>query len=433
MTVTIAPAARPGARLLWITGLGTVAVAPLVPRFAHGVDPAARESLSGPQLLFSQGVVLLVLIAAAALVTRQVFQDVAADTRPSRTGRGLAWAAVAFTAGPVLSAVFGEHGALDAKVVFAPLLFAALYLCPRRPFPEVLRQLRIILRCYVWGSLLSVLVAPGWAFLLPAHGDGRRDFLGLGWGQFTGLAPNPNHLGPLMAVALLLEVTPVGRWRGRAIHAAAALLALTLTQSRTGWICAASVFIVHGAWGRTALRRQLLTVFGGAAALMVLMAAPVQAALVRLAADPMYGGFNGRTLAWRLAYDEFERNPLFGYGPTLFSPAHRLELFGTTDHWIGQAHSQVMHTLGASGLIGFAGLCLLVSSLVVQARRASAHTSGLSTALVTLLIVACITEAPLRALDGLSAPVLLLTVVWCVLLHGTPFPTSATQEPSDVP
>ncbi|MEU8432740.1 O-antigen ligase family protein [Streptomyces sp. NPDC029216] len=433
MTGPIAPVAGGGALLLWITGLGTIAVAPLVPHLYHGLGTAAGEPLSGLQLLFSQSVILLVSVLAAALVTRAVFQGAGAGARPPRTGQGLAWAAVAFAAGPVLSAVFGEHGALDATVVFAPLLFAALYLCPRRPFPEVLSQLRIILRCYVWGSLLSILVAPGWAFLLPAHGDGGRDFLGLGWGQFMGLAPNPNHLAPLMAAALLLEVTPVGRWRGRAIHAAAALLALTLTQSRTGWICAASVFFVHGAWGRTVLRRQLLTVFGGAAALMVLMAAPVQAALARLAADPMYGDFNGRTLAWRLAYDEFERNPLFGYGPTLFSPAHRLELFGTTDHWIGQAHSQVMQTLGGSGLIGFAGLCLLVSSLVVQARRASAHTSGLSTALVTLLIVACTTEAPLRALGGLSAAVLLLTVVWCVLLHGTPFPTSATQEPSDVP
>lgn len=172
MTGPIAPVGRGGALLLWITGLGTLAVAPLVPHLYHGLGTGAGEPLSGLQLLFSQGVILLVSVLAAALVTRGVFQGARAGARPSRTGQGLAWAAVAFAAGPVLSAVFGEHGALDATVVFAPLLFAALYLCPRRPFPEVLRQLRFILRCYVWGSLLSILVAPGWAFLLPAHGDG---------------------------------------------------------------------------------------------------------------------------------------------------------------------------------------------------------------------------------------------------------------------
>ncbi|MEV0090185.1 O-antigen ligase family protein [Streptomyces sp. NPDC050738] len=416
---------RIGVALLWAVGLGTTAVAPLFPHFTATTTDAdlAAPLLGSGALALSQGVLLLVAGLAAVAVLLRLGTRATDGTVGALPGRHLALAAAAFALGPVLSGLFGRHGGLVVTAAFAPLLFAALHLSPRLPFARVLRILRVVLRCYVWGSLIAAVTAPAWAFLQPVAGARSRDYLGLEWGQLMGLSPNPNLLGPLAAAAFLLEVAPVARGRAWPVHAATALTAVVLTQSRTAWLCAGTVLLLHTAWRRVPARALLALLAAGAAGLLLLTTAPAQTALAQAATGRDYAQLNGRTRAWSLAYAEFARDPLLGYGPGLFGPAHRRTLFGTADSWIGQAHNQLMQTLGDSGLIGLTGLLLLLTALVVQARRTSPATRGLSTALVALLLVHCTSESPLRGLGGLSATVLLLTVVWCVLLHGsTPAP-----------
>lgn len=406
-----------GVILLWGLGLGVTAVAPVIPHSALDLDGVvSTPPLTGTALMYSRAVLAVVMALGAATVVRSL------GTRRPAGEVAVALAAVGFATGPLISVLSGGRGGLEVSGAYAPLLFAGLYFARRRPFPKVLGQLRVVMRCYTWGSLAAALIAPGWAFLMPADAGAGvgRDMLGLGWGQLSGLASNPNQLGPLMTAALLLEVVPVARKRGWPVHASAALCALVLTECRTALLGAAALLLLRGARNHTHVRKYVLWLLTGATVLFALMAPSVQAALTGLLSDPQSQDLNGRTHAWQLAYEEFRRNPLFGYGPGLFSPEHRMELFGNTASWVGQAHNQAIQTLAETGLFGAVGLTVLLATLVVRAQRISGDTAGLSTALLALLALMCTTETPLTGLSALSPTTLLLAVVWCVLLHGRP-------------
>ncbi|SDK51074.1 O-antigen ligase family protein [Streptomyces indicus] len=429
-----------GRALLWAVGLGTTAVAPLLPHLYHGGTQKLEGAvLSGSSLLFSRAVLGLVLLLAAFLVLRPALRRLwpHSTAAPELVVGGpagrLALAAALFTAAGIVSALLSTRGRTGLTDLIGPFLFATLYLTLHGSFPQVLRQLRVILRCYLYGSLLAIVLMPyEWAFFAPVTAAGR-DYLGTGWGQFTGLSANPNALGPLAAAALLLEVCSVARRRSWPLHAGAAALVLLLTQSRTAWIAALAVVFLHIDPRHTVRKAAVLTLCGAAAALGLLLPG-VQATLATLGSDPKFTEAGGRTLAWQLAWEEFLRAPLFGYGPNLFDTEHRRQLFGTASSWIGQAHNQLLHTLGAAGLLGLTGLSVLFVVLIVHARRTAAATKGLSVALTALLVVACTTESPLRNLSGLSDRVLFLVVIWCALIAGartdSPGPGPRATEPA---
>lgn len=378
-------------------------------------DATGLAPLEGTGLLVSQSVLALVLVGAVALFAQRVPQAPLTGSL-----RALAWGGAAYTAGPVVSAAAAGHGGLRWNLALPVILFGAFLAVPRPPLSELLRTLRIVLRCFMWAGLAALAVAPDWAAPPLHHGTPAvRDFLGLGVPQFAGLATNPNQLAPLAAMALLVELAPVARRGLWPLHALAAAVSLLLTQSRMGWACAAAVLLLDGAWNRTRVRTAVSTVVAAALGTAALLVPATQDAVTRTLTTGTDDLTDVRGVAWRLAYEEFLRNPLFGYGPTLFGPAYRQRVFGTADTWIGQAHNQVMSTLGDSGLVGLAGLLFLFGALVVRAVRTRAASHGLSTALVTVLGTACLTESPLRHMGGLFPQALAVLTVWLVLISSS--------------
>ncbi|MFI7339035.1 O-antigen ligase family protein [Streptomyces sp. NPDC050085] len=396
-------------------------------------DATGDAPVTGTALLASQGLLAVVLVGAAFVWARR-------GPRPplSRSLRALALGGLAFAAGPAVAAVAAGHGGLRWNLALPVILFGVFLALPRPPLPELLRALRLALRCCMWTGLAALVVAPAWAAPALHHGaPAGRDYLGLGLHQFTGLATNPNQLAPLAAAALLVELVPVGRrglWQPHALAAAASLL---LTQSRMGWGCAAAVLLLDGTWNRTRARRAFCATLAAALGTAVALVPATQNMVARSLATGTGDLADARALAWRLAYEEFQRNPLFGYGPTLFGPAYRERVFGTADTWIGQAHNQVLSTLGDSGLIGLAGLLALFGTLALRAARTRAASAGLSWALLVVLGTACLTESPLRNLGGLSPQILVALTVWLVVTspstlrpHSTDMPDSpATLRP----
>ncbi|MER7169948.1 O-antigen ligase family protein [Streptomyces mesophilus] len=425
-----------GRTLLWVFGLGTTAVAPFLPHGYHGQVQRHREAyLSGSELLLSQTLAGATLLIAAALLLGPVVRRLrsAAPALPEpgvqRPAGQVALATALFVAAGIVSAALSEHGSMDPMDLFGVLLLAALYTGSQQSFPRLLGQLRVILRCFIWGSLLSIAVMPAdWTFLAPG-GATTRDYLGTGWGQFMGLSGNPNVLGPLAAAALALELCAVARTRVWPLHAAAALSALVLTQSRTAWLASAAVLLLHTGPRLRPAKRTLL-VLGSVAAPLLLLLPWLHLRMITAVSGVQDAAHQARGLAWRLAWEEFREAPLFGYGPSLFDPEHRTQLFGTADHWIGQAHNQFLHTMGAAGVFGLLGLCALVAALIVQARRTAAATKGLSAALVAMLLVECATESPLRNLNGLSDRVLFAVVIWTVLVCRPPSEDRGRQRPA---
>ena len=101
----------------------------------------------------------------------------------------------------------------------------------------------------------------------------------------------------------------------------------------------------------------------------------------------------GRDKIWAVAFNEWTQNPIFGYGPDLFSDAHRNSVgmsFATN------AHNQFMDTLARSGLIGAAALVTYVLLLLALSLRYANTTGGLTVALFVAIALRGISEVPLN-------------------------------------
>lgn len=347
---------------------------------------------------------LLAALAAVSL-TRGV--------RGREPGDVLLGAALVMLAGPPLAGLLGDHGGFgDWRLWLPVLLVVALRVAPSVPQAELLPRLRRLLRCYTWGSLAALLVAPGWATI--AH---DTQFLRLDWllasGRLAGLTNHPILLGMLAAAALVLELAPVLRRPGWAWHAAAAGAVLILAQSRTAWAMALVALPLlyrrerSGPRVHPLLKRLLM--LGGAGSLALLVSPGLVTWLSALVNSQEISSVHGRTLPWQVAWTAFDSSMLFGYGPSLFlDPASPNR--GAYDH----AHNQLLQTLGTSGLVGAAGLAVFLIALVAVAWRGARTTGGLTLALTALVLVACLTDGALRG-SGFSPQFVSMLVLLAVL------------------
>lgn len=399
--------------LLWVLGLAPITVTLLRPRL-FAVD-FTQPVAPGVWIRASQGFFL----AAFALA---VFGILYSMRRGSRAGAALVVAASVMYAGPVVSAALGGRGGLSETLLIAPVVVIAAYMTPQPPLDQLVRHARAIVRIYIYGSLASLAVAPVWATYRIALYDEQyleRAFFGIP--QLTGMASDPNILGPLAAVALAIEVVRIGRRRFWIVHASAAFAVLFLSQSRTGYLAGAVSMIALIVWnfGRKPARLGVL-VLTAALTLVPFIHPTPQTAVVQSLQSRDVSTLHGRTTVWRIALDEFERSPLIGYGPELFSPQYRRNLNAGLS-WVGQGHNQYIQTLGESGLLGFVGLLAFLGGLTWTAFRATGSTKGLSAALILMFHVRCMTEVPLRN-RGLDISLFEIYLLFVLLLVARPTP-----------
>jgi len=100
----------------------------------------------------------------------------------------------------------------------------------------------------------------------------------------------------------------------------------------------------------------------------------------------------GRDKIWAIAYEEWRRNPVFGYGPLIWETDFRISIgMPNATH----AHNQFMDTLSRSGTVGAAALALYAVMLLVMSLRYVRKSKGLTLALFVLLAIRSISEVPL--------------------------------------
>lgn len=229
--------------------------------------------------------------------------------------------------------------------------------------------------------------------------------------RFAGLSAHAVSLGMLTLLALLLLWTHPfkRRWLNR-LSWALGLVTLFLAQSKTAWtsfsLCAFVLFIgVHGeAFRRRAgdFSRPLfgVTLAGFALAICVMIAGALLFTNIGGRIDHFLNSqegaqltsLTGRDLIWKVAFAEWNRNPLFGYGPLFLDSAYRISIgMPNATH----AHNQFVDVLARSGLIGAISLAIYCLILLVMAIGRAGSTRGLSLALFLALALRGISEVPL--------------------------------------
>jgi O-antigen ligase len=403
--------------LLYLAGIGPAVNSLLVRRDASRDITAEMNPYVGWRLTVAQSLTAtLVALSIVTILTswRKGFL--------SRNRGVLLVVGFLFFAGPIISAALDAFSSSWQELLTAPLVLAAFCLGQPPPIKRTVSDVRRIARVYVWGSLLSVIVAPEWAFeQLTTAADLAifRDYLGLGMGRLIGFTTHPNFLGPVAAVSLALEAHSLFRRRGWIFHALAAGAVLLLAQSRTAWLCLIALLCFQRFHQRQRHGIPKFALFMSCVSLLAaaLLMEKAQMLLAEAMSDGEIGTLNGRTLAWNYAMAELRQNPLTGYGPTLFSIEYRMEVMRDPSlFWVGQAHNQALQTLGAYGIIGFIGLISFLSVMLVHSKRLSRETGGLLLALQVMILIRCLTESPMERLGGLSCNLMLLALNWALLL-----------------
>jgi len=314
---------------------------------------------------------------------------------------------VVFWAGTVAApALFGAHPYLSHDYVYPLVIGIAAVLASGIERDMAFRAARNALMVFMIASLLLVPFKP--ALVLDAsYSQGLLP----GVPRLAGLAPHAVSMGMLAQLALLCMLAHPykHRWLNR-LAWAMGLGVLFLAQSKTAWIsfvlCSASILLIRG--GRVFLRRAAdpLRPEAGIAFLLAFMAAVSAVTLVLMfgevdtrlsnffdsAQGAQLASLTGRDQIWAIAYDEWQRNPVFGYGPTLWGESFRASIgMPNATH----AHNQFMDTLSRSGVVGATALVLYAGLLLVLSLRYAGATGGLTLALFLALAMRAMSEVPL--------------------------------------
>lgn len=229
--------------------------------------------------------------------------------------------------------------------------------------------------------------------------------------RLAGLASHPVTLGLLSQLALLcLMAFPYrNSWLNR-LAWVISFGSLFMAQSKTAWVafilCSVCLLAVrHGpAWWRR-VSNPLRPETGIVSVLMFMVAVATMVLILMFgdlgirwdkfmdsAQGAQLASLTGRDLIWAIAYDEWQRNPLFGYGPTLWDEKFRAVI---DMPYATNAHNQFMDTLSRSGSVGALALMLYALVLLVLSLRYARASAGVSLALFVALTLRSVSEVPL--------------------------------------
>ena len=265
---------------------------------------------------------------------------------------------------------------------------------------------RNALMAFMLASLLLIPLQPGMV-METSYTQGLLP----GVPRLAGLAAHAVSLSVLALLGLIcLMASPYRHtWLNR-LAWAVGLTVLFLAQSKTAWVsfvlcwfCFVAVQQGGSFWRRAGdpARPEV-----GIAAIMGLMLVVLTLGLVLMFADvgtrldvffnssegAQLASFTGRDKIWAIAYDEWRRNPVFGYGPLIWETDFRISIgMANATH----AHNQFMDTLSRSGAVGAAALVLYGLVLMSLSVRYAKESKGLTLALFILLAMRSVSEVPL--------------------------------------
>lgn len=334
-----------------------------------------------------------------------------------------------------LPSVFGTVPAFVHATIYPVLAFSAAWAARRDPTNETITAAKVALYALMLGSLAAALIVPKIAV--------QPDYIGLIPGvkvRLWGLDNNPNSIGLLAFLTLLLEyLQPTRRVWLRAPLILCAATVLILAQSKTVWVALPMVLAILGwyRWvdgrGRQTQLVAALACIGVSSALLVLVMSVDVVAIWDHLSDSSEGAglttLTGRTSIWEVAFREWRRSLVFGYGPTIWDQKFRLEI-GIPS--ASGAHNQVLQTLSTAGSLGFLALLVYLRYVIPAALNMASATRGVSLALLSMIFFRCFTEAPL-SLGGLIGSEALTHFLLFVIILRAPHSEKTRRLPALAP
>lgn len=321
----------------------------------------------------------------------------------------------------LLNALFGTEPAFTHNTLYVPIAMAAVFVWRDQPMAPFLAAAKWTLAGLMLASLVAAVAMPEVA-LQPAY---KGWIPGVSF-RLWGAGSNPNSIGPLGLLLMLLELmVPSRRWPARWLVYALGGAVFLMAQSKTAWLAAVVVapLILWFHVGRAPAGGMRIGFALG------LIAALLGLALVVVLADPgriwdklavgQVGSdlstLTGRLQIWNAAVQAWQENPVFGYGPAAWGPLHRANI-GLP--YAFSAHNQFLQSMSAAGTLGVITLVAYLGLLLVYCWRAAGATKGLSLALFVMVFLRCLTEAPFSAATLFNGDVLTQVVLFRVALFG---------------
>ena len=363
-----------------------------------GPPPGKHPLMAALQPLVS---LLLLGLAGERLLTHWLLRK--DQPLPSLLLAGFALFWLGSTASPAL---LGAHPYLTHDYLYPLVIGVAAAMATPREQDLALRATRNGL---LWLMLAGVLLAP----LKPTLVMDLKYNQGLiaGLPRFAGLASHAVSMGLLAQLGLLclLACPLTQRWLQRAAWALG-LGVLLVAQSKTAWLAfalSAGVLLLwrHGPRWQRRLGDPLRPDSGMGLVLLAMAAVAMVAALAlfgnvgdrldRFLNTPegaQLASLTGRDRIWAIAWDEWSRHPVFGYGPQIWGEAYR-QAIGMSN--ATHAHNQFMDTLSRAGTVGGVALVFYAALLLALSLRCARATQGLSLALFISLLLRAMSEVPL--------------------------------------
>lgn len=309
-----------------------------------------------------------------------------------------------------MTAVLATNPRISHEYVYPLLLGLACSLVGPGDRDRILGAVRNAFVVFLLASVMLVFVNP-----IMVLDSSYTQGLIPGLPRFGGLTSHPVMMGMLtQAVLIILWVRPFGRTWLNLFAWTLGLGVLFMAQSKTAWLCflisACCLVVVrrgidavqHAGDPRSSsfgVGLLLLVITGIVAVLatfLVFDLPTVIADFFNTSTGAQLASLTGRDRIWVVAMEEWGRNPVFGYGLTIWDADYRqaIQMPNAT-----HAHNQMLDTLSRSGTVGAIGLVVYAVVLTGMAFRYARATGGLSLALFISTALLSISEVPLLLVD----------------------------------
>lgn len=371
-----------------------------------------------------ESVLRLISFAIIGLCGAKILGSLIEQEKHTNTNaRSLLIAFVAFfVANAVLNSAFGANPAFLHNTFYSVIAFIAVYVARHEPLCHTIKFAKVALLGMMLLSLAAAVAKPELA-VQPSY---------IGWIpglsiRLWGVGSNPNSIGPLALLLLMLEsMQPTRMFLLHVLTVLSAFAVFLLAQSKTVW-AAAMVAIVIVYWYRNIrpgnagidLRFALGIVIMVLVSTIGLMFADLDRIWQKIAftqAGADITTLTGRAQIWATAINIWKDNPIFGYGPSAWDLEHRIAIAMPFAY---SAHNQLLQSLSVAGTLGGLSLIGYLLILGTAAFKAASATRGISLALFATIIFRCVTEAPLSFGTILNGDFLTHILLFAIVLRSS--------------